>query len=137
MPDFKGFLRSTAIFVWHTVRHWLTWISAGLASFASWATYVYTIPAPAPRYSYMAAAALLVIAFCWTFHLTRVERDKLLDERAPKLEIVFDPKNDEDSRPYLQTLHFRQYEDSSSPGYIPMVDRRHPVRGRHLRSPRL
>jgi hypothetical protein len=104
MPDFKGFLRSTSIFVGQTVRHWLVWISAGLASLTSWATYVYNVPPPAHRTAYIVAGILLIIAFCWTFHLTLVERDKLLADTAPKFEIVFEPNNDEDSRPYLQTL---------------------------------
>ena len=131
MPNLKGFLRSTGIFIGHTVKHWLTWISAGLASLVGWATYVYSVPAPAVRYSYISAAILLAVAFCWTFHLTLVERDTLLDDRKPKFELVFDPKNDDDSRPYLQTLTFPDgiiaaFPSATIRGPV-MVDRRYRV----------
>lgn len=131
MPDFKGFFRSTAILIGQTVRHWLIWISAGLASLTSWATWVYGVQPPAHRYAYAAAAILLALAFCWTFHLMRVERDKLLADTSPKFKIVFEPKNEQDSRPYLQALALPRQLLAAFPGgdalHTEPVERRYRV----------
>jgi hypothetical protein len=138
MPEIKGFIRSTGIFVLQTVKHWLLWISAGLASLTSWATYVYNIPAPAHRYAYTAAGILLVMAFCWTFHLTLTERDQLLEDRKPKFAIVFEPQgHDGDKRPYLQTLQLtavRQPIEFRDRTTTTVLDRRYRVGVRNLSS---
>ncbi len=65
------------------------------------------------------------------------EADAYRQKLRPRLEIVFLPENDVDSRPYVQEIHFSKpipvaSQHLRSPRYIPMLDRRFRVGVRNL-----
>jgi hypothetical protein len=101
--------RSVAYSVWvllrETVRHWLLFVGGAVASLAGWILQARDANLPTQYFLYV-GAALFVIAFVRAWHGLRLERDQLLDDRAPKFEIVFVPTGESDSRPYLQTLAY-------------------------------
>lgn len=91
----------------------------------------------ANRRSYLVWGLLaLAITAVQTFTVQRLRIRELEVAMAPKLEILFEPKNDEDSRPYLQTLAFQQLVEvpsfRSKQVAVNMIDRRYRVGVRNL-----
>jgi hypothetical protein len=119
----KSVAYSIFVLVRDTVRHWLFFVSGALASLAGWILQARGTNLPTDYFVY-AGAALMVIALIRAWHELRVERDALAADRAPKFDIVFAPKNDNDDRPYIQTLIFPV---DPRRGHQKMVDRRYRV----------
>jgi len=113
----------------NTAKHWLLTIGGAVASLVGWILQANGGTYPT-RYFVWAGAALIVVAMVRAYHELRMQHDQLAEDRKPKLDIVFLPQNNDDSRPYLQSLQFAMRVAAGFPNdhhVKAMLDRRYRI----------